>query len=126
MPLPRVIVERACYFGVYDTLKKDEYSIIHKFATAYCSMVLGRFLSTPFHNVLVRTYSEKGFFYTGPFDCLIKITKHSGSKAPFEGAFIRARDFPIVIALVLYDELQARLNHGLAAQALLVYKSKKL
>ncbi|EPQ14885.1 ADP/ATP translocase 4 [Myotis brandtii] len=116
-----IIVYRASYFGVYDTVKgllpkPKETPFLVSFFIAQVVTTCSGILSYPFDTVRRRMMMQSGETerqYKGTVDCFVKIYKHEGGVAFFRGAFSNIlRGTGGALVLVLYDKIQEFINIG--------------
>ncbi|XP_059551304.1 ADP/ATP translocase 4 [Myotis daubentonii] len=116
-----IIVYRASYFGVYDTVKgllpkPKETPFLISFFIAQVVTTCSGILSYPFDTVRRRMMMQSGETerqYKGTIDCFVKIYKYEGGIAFFRGAFSNIlRGTGGALVLVLYDKIQEFINIG--------------
>jgi solute carrier family 25 (adenine nucleotide translocator) protein 4/5/6/31 len=111
-----IIIYRAAYFGMFDTLKVwfgSDTKKLHFFqawAIAQVVTVCSGILSYPWDTVRRRMMMQSGrkdIMYKNTLDCAIKIWRNEGLRAMFKGAgsnVIRGTGGALVLAI--YDEIQ--------------------
>jgi len=121
-----IIIYRACFFGIYDTVrglipKPAEMGltflpdIVFAWMIAQTVTTVSGIISYPFDTVRRRLMMQSGrkggdVMYKGTLDCWRKIAANEGAGAFFKGAFSNIlRGTGGAIVLVMYDELKALL-----------------
>jgi len=106
-----IIVNRAIYFGAYDTAKQlvgDKSSIFVRFALAQTVAAVAVTVAYPFDTVrrrLMMMSGEQEKMYKGSWDCWNKIMKEEGVKGFYKGNFMNVlRSIGCALVLVGYDE----------------------
>jgi len=112
-----IIIYRAAYFGLYDTIKpmviKDpkKANFFMNWAIAQAVTVCSGITSYPFDTVRRRMMMQSGrkkgsIQYKNTLDCWVKIGKNEGSRAFFKGALSNVfRGTGGALVLAFYDEI---------------------
>nr|BAV14132.1 adenine nucleotide translocase insect2 [Riptortus pedestris] len=116
-----IIIYRACYFGIYDTIQslafedKKNRSFIISFLIAEAVTTVSGIISYPFDTVRRRMMMQSGLppkerNYKNTAHCWVRIFTEEGPKAFFKGAFSNVlRGTGAALVLVLYDEIKGLL-----------------
>lgn len=111
-----IIIYRAAYFGMFDTLKVwfgtdgQKLNFFAAWGIAQVVTVCSGILSYPWDTVRRRMMMQSGrkdIMYKNTWDCAVKIMKNEGVRAMFKGAgsnVIRGTGGALVLAI--YDEIQ--------------------
>merc|ERR1712055_581630 len=105
-----IIIYRACFFGIYDTVK-GLIPTPSELGVAFIPDII----SSPFDTVRRRLMMQSGrkggdIMYKGTLDCWAKILKNEGTGAFFKGAFSNVlRGTGGALVLVMYDEIKVAL-----------------
>lgn len=111
-----IIIYRAAYFGMFDTLKVwfategEKLNFFKAWAIAQVVTVCSGILSYPWDTVRRRMMMQSGrkdILYKNTLDCAVKIVRNEGMRAMFKGAgsnVIRGTGGALVLAI--YDEIQ--------------------
>ncbi|KAJ8668527.1 hypothetical protein QAD02_010190 [Eretmocerus hayati] len=119
-----IIIYRASYFGLYDTIKGTYMSDIKKsllanFMVAQVVTSVSGIVSYPFDTVRRRVMMQSGRpveerMYKNTLDCWVKIAKTEGLSAFFKGAFSNMlRGTGGALVLVFYDVVKDAINDAL-------------
>jgi solute carrier family 25 (adenine nucleotide translocator) protein 4/5/6/31 len=109
-----IIIYRAAYFGMFDTIKGlfggNNLNFFAAWGIAQVVTVCSGILSYPWDTVRRRMMMQSGrkdIMYKNTLDCALKIIKNEGMRAMFKGAgsnVIRGTGGALVLAI--YDEIQ--------------------
>lgn len=115
-----IFLYRAFYFGGFDTAKilffenYEQHSLGVKLTVAQSVTAFAGFVSYPLDTVKRRLMMQSGgkdVLYKSSFDCIVKVQKKEGLTALFKGGYSNfIRGIGASMALVLYDEIHARLG----------------
>jgi len=113
-----IIIYRACFFGLYDTIKAMAFddpkksNVIFSFCVGFAVETLAGIIAYPIDTVRRRMMMQSGEgsarLYSGSIDCASKIMKTEGGvPAFFKGCFSNIlRGLGGAIVLVMYDEMK--------------------
>jgi solute carrier family 25 (adenine nucleotide translocator) protein 4/5/6/31 len=113
MSCVQIVVYRACYFGLYDTLR----AILigpdgkHLVLLGYGVTIISGFLSYPFDTVARRMMMTSGeaVQYKGVLDCMVQIVRNEGVRALYKGVdLIIIKSIAGAILLAGFDKLVQR------------------
>ncbi|XP_022909264.1 ADP,ATP carrier protein 1-like [Onthophagus taurus] len=113
-----IIIYRAAYFGVFDTIKSympppQDVNFMISFSIALAVTTFSGIISYPLDTVRRRMMMQSGrakseIMYKNTMDCWIKILKDEGPAAFYKGAFSNIlRGTGAALVLVFYDRLKA-------------------
>ncbi|XP_011494516.1 PREDICTED: ADP,ATP carrier protein-like [Ceratosolen solmsi marchali] len=120
-----IIIYRASYFGLYDTIKSvylsksKSSSLLISFLIAQLVTTASGVISYPFDTVRRRMMMQSGLpvnkrMYKNTLNCWIVIAKEEGTLAFFKGALSNViRGTGGALVLVLYDEIKRIINNSI-------------